>query len=74
MKGLDGFKDPEWSMLFNSIIHVEPYHRLYEPTALHSDLWLEQSKVSESTGVAWLSSIHVVRRLVKSANECKPYI
>ena len=53
MKGLDGFKDPEWSMLFNSIIHVEPYHRLYEPTALHSDLFFpskageqEQSKVS----------------------------
>jgi len=38
MKGLDGFKDPEWSMLFNTMIHVEPYHRLYSKQVLHGCL------------------------------------
>lgn len=54
-------------MLFNAIIHAESYHRLYP---LVGDQLADHVKV---TGAAWLSSIHVVRLLVKSANECKPY-
>ena len=44
-------------MLFNTMIRVESYH------LLHTDI---NEEIPSCTGVAWLSSVRVVLRMVNS--------
>lgn len=56
-------------MWFNLIIRVEPYQFLTEILLL-----FEKIIKINLAGVAWLSSVRVVKRIVNSGNERNPSI
>jgi len=59
-------------MWFNWIRHQKPYYILH---TLYINLWLINYKdYTQRTGTAWLSSVRVVRRLVKSILRTQPLI
>jgi len=57
LKGFDGDLYKRWNMLINTKLHAKSYQSLKTP------------RNGGGAGVAWLSSVRVVKYLVKSINE-----
>ena len=49
-------------MLFNSMTHEKSYHNLNVMATLRLSSILLEDVIAINTGVAWLSSVYVVRR------------
>lgn len=69
LKGIDGNPHKQWSMWFNATIRAKFYQSLH----IYKRILFIMNKMFLDTGVAWLSTVRVVKCLVRSLNERNPY-